>query len=89
MGKLKYYGIKVAAFIWFVSYLKERKQHVLINAFNSKDLPISHVVQQGLFLDHFYFFFTSMIYVLLLNSVTFIIFLMTLIFCVEKTLLRN
>ena len=56
MGKLKHYGIKVAAFIWFVSHLKERKQHVLINAFNSKDLPISHFVQQGSFLGPFLFF---------------------------------
>lgn len=56
MGKLKHYGIKVAAFIWFVSYLKERKQHVLINAFNSKDLPISHVVQQSSFHGPFLFF---------------------------------
>ena len=47
MGKLKYYGIRGAAYSWFGSYLKGRKQHVSINGFNSKDLPISYDVPQG------------------------------------------
>ena len=47
MGKLKNYGITGVAYSWFESYLKERKQHVSINGFNSKDFPISYGVPQG------------------------------------------
>ena len=36
MGKLKLYGIRGIAYIWFESYLKDRKQYVSINGFNSK-----------------------------------------------------
>ena len=47
MGKLKHFGIRGVAYCWFESYLKGRKQHVSINGFNSKDLPISYGVPQG------------------------------------------
>ena len=47
MGKSKHYGIRGKAYNWFESYLKERKQYVSINGFNSKDLPISCGVLQG------------------------------------------
>ena len=47
MGKLKLYGIRCVAYSWFESCLKARKQHVSINGFNSKDLPISYGVPQG------------------------------------------
>ena len=46
-GKLKHYGIRGVAYSWFESYLKGRKQHVSVNGFNSKDLPISYSVPQG------------------------------------------
>ena len=47
MGRLQHYGIRGVAYSWFESYLKGRKQHVSINGFNSKDLPISYGVPQG------------------------------------------
>ena len=47
MSKLKYYGIRGAAYSWHESYLKGRKQYVLINGFNSKDLPVSRGVPEG------------------------------------------
>ena len=51
MGKLKHYGIRGVAYSWFESYLKGRKQHVSINGFNSKDLPIYYGVPQGSVLE--------------------------------------
>ena len=47
MGKFKHYSIRDVAYIWFESYLKQRKHYLSINGFNSKDLPISHGVSQG------------------------------------------
>ena len=47
MGKLKHYGIRGVAYSWFESYLKHRKEHVSINGYNSKHLPISLGVPQG------------------------------------------
>ena len=47
MGKLKYYGIRGVAYSWFGSYLKDRKQYVSINEYNSKHLPIFLSVLQG------------------------------------------
>ena len=41
LGKLKHYGIKGLAYSWFKSYLKDRKQNVSINGYNSKHLPVS------------------------------------------------
>ena len=41
LGKLKRYGIRGVAYSWFESYLKDRKQHVSINGYNSKRFPIS------------------------------------------------
>ena len=47
LGKLKHYGIRGLAYSWFESYLKDRKQYVSINGYNSKHLPISLGVPQG------------------------------------------
>ena len=41
LGKLKHYGIRGVAYSWFQSYLKDRKQYVSINGYNSKHLSIS------------------------------------------------
>ena len=41
LGKLKHYGIRGVAYSWFESYLKDRKQYVSINGYNSKHFPIS------------------------------------------------
>ena len=41
LGKLKHYGIRGVAYSWFESYLKDRKQYVSINGYNSKHLSIS------------------------------------------------
>ena len=58
MGKLKH-GISGAAYGWFESYLKRRKQYVSINGFSSKDLPIYHGVQQGSVLGPLFFLYIS------------------------------
>ena len=55
MGKLKHYGIRGVAYSWFESCLKGRKQYVLINGFNSKDLPISYGAPQGSVLGPLFF----------------------------------
>ena len=47
LGKLKHYGIRGVAYSWFESYLKDRKQYVSINGYNSKHLSISLGVPQG------------------------------------------
>ena len=47
MGKLKHYGIRGVAYSWFESYLKDRKQYVSINGYNSKHLSISLGILQG------------------------------------------
>ena len=47
LGKLKHYGIRGVAYGWFESYLKDRKQYVSINGYNSKHLSISLGVPQG------------------------------------------
>ena len=47
LGKLKHCGIKGAAYRWFESYLKDRKQYVSVNRYNSKHLPISLGAPQG------------------------------------------
>ena len=47
LGKLKHYGIIGVAYSWFESYLKDTKQYVSINRYNSKHLPISLSVPQG------------------------------------------
>ena len=47
LGKLKHYGIRGVAYGWFESYLKDRKQYVSINRYNSKHLPVSLGVPQG------------------------------------------
>ena len=44
LGKLKHFG--VVAYSWFESYLKDRKQYVSINGYNSKHLSISLGVPQ-------------------------------------------
>ena len=50
LRKPKHYGIRGVAYCWFESYLKDRKQYVSINGYNSKHLPIPFGVQQGFFL---------------------------------------
>ena len=55
MGKSKH-GIRVAAYSWFESCLKGRRQHVSINGFNSKDLPFLMVFHKVVFIDHYFFF---------------------------------
>ena len=40
MGKLKHYGIRGVAYSWFESFLKDKKQYVSINGYNSKHLSI-------------------------------------------------
>ena len=47
MGKLRHYGIRDVSYSWFESYLKDRKQYVSINGYNSKHLSIYLVVPQG------------------------------------------
>ena len=47
LGKLKHYGIRGVAYSWLESYLKDRKQYVSINRYNSKHLPVSLGVPQG------------------------------------------
>ena len=47
LGKLKHYGIRGVAYGWFESYLKDRKQYVSINEYNSKHLSIFLGVPQG------------------------------------------
>ena len=47
MGKLKHYGIRGVAYSCFESYLKNQKQHVSVNGYNSKLLSISLGVPQG------------------------------------------
>ena len=46
MGKLEHCGIRGAAYSSFQSYLKDRKQYVSINGYNSKHLSISLGVLQ-------------------------------------------
>ena len=40
LGKLKHYGMRGVAYSWFESYLKDRKQSVSINGYNSKHFSI-------------------------------------------------
>ena len=47
MGKLKHYSIRGAAYSWFESYLKDGKQYVSINGYNSKHFPICLGVPKG------------------------------------------
>ena len=47
LGKLNHYGIRGLAYSWFESYLKDWKEHVSINGYNSKHLSISFGVPQG------------------------------------------
>ena len=47
LSKLKHYGIRGVAYCWFEYYLKDRKQYVSINGYNSKHLSISLGVPQG------------------------------------------
>ena len=47
LGKLKHYGIRDVAYGWFESFLKDRKQYIPRNGYNSKHLPVSLVVTQG------------------------------------------
>ena len=47
MGKLKHFGIRGVTYGWFESFLKDRKQYVPRNGYNSKHLPVSLVVPQG------------------------------------------
>ena len=47
LAKLKHYGIRGVAYGWFESYLKDRKQYVSINGYNSKHLSISLGVPHG------------------------------------------
>ena len=51
MGKLKPDDIRGVAYNWFECYLKDRKQYVSINGYNSKYLPISLGVSQGFVLE--------------------------------------
>ena len=41
LGNLKHYGIRGVAYSWFESHLKDRRQYVSINEFNSKHLSVS------------------------------------------------
>ena len=50
MGKFNHCGIRGVAYSWFESYLKDRKQYVSINGYNSKHLSISLDVPQVLVL---------------------------------------
>ena len=54
--KLKHYGIRGVASSWFESYVKDRKQYVSINGYNSKHLTISLGVLQGSVLGPLLFF---------------------------------
>ena len=46
LGKLKHF-IRGIAYSWSKSYFKERKQYLSIKGFNSKNLPISHVISSN------------------------------------------
>ena len=47
LGTLKHYGFRGVACGWFESYLKDRKEDVSINGYNSKHLSISLGVPHG------------------------------------------
>ena len=47
LGKLKLYGIRGVVCSRFESYLKDRKQYISINGYNSKHLSVSLGVPQG------------------------------------------
>jgi len=47
LGKLKYYGIRGMALMWFKSYLQNRSQFVAYNGHNSIKLPITCGVPQS------------------------------------------
>ena len=55
LGKLKHYGIRGVAYSWLESFLKDRKQYVSINGYNSKHLQISLGVPQGSVLGPLFF----------------------------------
>ena len=55
LDRLKHYGIRGVAYSWFESYLKDRKQYVSINGYNSKHLSISLGVPQCSLLGPLFF----------------------------------
>ena len=46
-GKLEHFCVRGVGYGWFESYLKDRKQFVSINEYDSKHLPISLGVPEG------------------------------------------
>ena len=47
LNKLNHYGIRGCINEWFKSYLKDRKQFVSIDGFNSSEAILKHGVPQG------------------------------------------
>ena len=47
LSKLYHYGVRGNSYLWFKSYLSNRKQFVSINGFNSSSLAIKCGVPQG------------------------------------------
>ena len=55
--KMKHYGIRGNALLWFTSYLSYRTQYVSLNHTNSETLSVTCGVPQVLSWDPFYSFF--------------------------------
>ena len=68
LAKLYEYGIRVPAYLWFKSYLTNRKQYVSCNGNSSILSDISFGVPQGLFWDPCYLSYILMIYQRLIHS---------------------
>ena len=58
LSKMKHYGIRDNALLWFTSYLSYRTQYVSLNLTNSETLPVVPQGARVLFWGPFYSFFS-------------------------------
>ena len=56
LTKLKLYSIQNGTLLWFINYLSQRRQQVVMNSSNSDFKPVSSGIPQGSFQVHFYSF---------------------------------